>query len=78
MRDITEIIDRTVLKTRTYQFVTTGKSDPALDNYYTPYKLTTWHFKNGPRNFESINMILHDITHIIDLYEHGEEHRLLL
>jgi len=78
MKNITALIDKTPFKTRTYQFLATQKKSEHPGVFYTPYTITNWHFDNGPRSFTSFNNSLHDICHIIDLYQSGLEHRLLL
>lgn len=77
MKNITKVINSTPFKNKTYECIAMGSKDEHPDLFYTPYSLTNWWFKNEPRSFGSINMIIHDICHIIDLYESGKEHQLL-
>lgn len=79
MRNITKFFDNTPFKNETYQFMDIRKTDPyPEDGFYTPYRLLNWVYAKTAGNFESKNATVHDIAHIIDLYERGQQHRLLL
>lgn len=78
MKDVTAMVDRTPFKNKTYTYYATGAKDDHPGTFYTPYSITNWHFYSYPTKFPSIYMLLHDMCHIIDLYQSGEEHRLLL
>lgn len=78
MKNVTSVVDKTPFKNSTYTYYATGAKDDHPGLFYTPYTMTNWFFDDGHKSYDSFNMLLHDMCHVIDLYKEGEEHRLLL
>lgn len=77
MRDLTEYMSGTPFKNSTFRFVATDHKDIKRDFYYTPHQITNWHYDKNPQSMDSVRNFVHDISHIIDLYQRGETARLL-
>lgn len=78
MRDITSLINNTKLKNSTYKFIGLNKTTHSFSGpFYTPRVMTNFSARRTSTCFHSITTTLHDVSHIIDLYERGKECRLL-
>lgn len=78
MRNINNILSRTPFVNGTYNFYATTEKDkpPPNSYYYTPYDITGWQFKKYSQ-FSAKANALHEISHILDLYEREQYSRLL-
>ncbi len=77
MLDLTDYMSDTPFKTSTFRFMATDNKDAKRDHYYTPHQIVNWRYSANPGSIESIEYFIHDISHIIDLYERGETAKLL-
>lgn len=77
MLDLTDYMQETPFKNSTFRFAATDNKDEKRSFYYTPHQLTNWRYSSRPADIESIDNFVHDISHIIDLYERGETAKLL-
>lgn len=78
MRKINSIMNNTPFVNGTYDFYTTTTNDKVVDqgHYYTPTTITGWRYKSYERIAAKANA-LHEISHIIDIYERNQKERLL-
>jgi hypothetical protein len=78
MRKINYILSNTPFVNGTYDFYATTAKDKVVDqgHYYTPTTITGWRYKKYRRTAAKSNA-LHEISHIIDLYEREQKERLL-
>lgn len=77
MIDLTERVNGTPFKNSTYRFMATDNKDAKRDFYYTPEQITNWRYSSNPDSVSSMVNFVHDISHIIDLYQRGETAKLL-
>lgn len=86
MRDITPIFNKSLLKNNTFKIYGTSYSDSYMEKedtagesvYYSPYFILSFAFDKRCDTNYNLHCLSHDIAHMIDLWERGNEDRLLL
>lgn len=86
MRNITPIFNNSLLKNKTFKIYGTSYGDSYIESddeygesvYYSPYFLLSFGFDKHCDTRYNLHCLTHDIAHMIDLWEHGNEKRLLL
>lgn len=78
MKDITHIFNATPLKNNTYLFFATIESSPFIEPYYTVHYIKNFNYKGKSNSRKSLWTSIHDIAHVIDLWEHGHPERLMM
>jgi len=78
MKDITYIFNATRLKNKTYKFYGTIQSDKDSGPYYTPHAIKNFGYKVRSTTRGSIWTSMHDVAHVVDLWDRAQTDRLLL
>lgn len=83
MKNITSVFNATPFKNKTFNVYATIPSDERFISededylYYTPYFFASFAYDTRHDTKRNLHCIAHDIAHALDLWERGQEKRLL-